>query len=111
MFDLFLDKLTGDKEYLNHFKKGADFWNEYFIDKKYGDTYVGVILDGKIKDDKKAGKYKTLMPLTRPDFHSVISLGKERFILNGKTKRFLPYFLKYSFVPGCPGANLRCCVI
>ena len=59
MFDLFLYKLTGDKEYLNHFKKGADFWNEYFIDKKYGDTYVGVFLDGKIKDDKKAGKYKT----------------------------------------------------
>ncbi|MEA1896362.1 MAG: AGE family epimerase/isomerase [Bacteroidota bacterium] len=59
MFDLFRYKLTGDKEYLDHFKKGADFWNQYFIDKKYGDTYVGVFLDGKIKDDKKAGKYKT----------------------------------------------------
>ena len=59
MFDLFLYKFTGDKEYLDHFKKGADFWNEYFIDTEYGDTYVGVFLDGKIKDDKKAGKYKT----------------------------------------------------
>jgi mannobiose 2-epimerase len=59
MFDLFLYKFTGDEEYLDHFKKGADFWNEYFIDKKYGDNYMGVFLDGKIKDDKKAGKYKT----------------------------------------------------
>ncbi|MCD4773175.1 MAG: AGE family epimerase/isomerase, partial [Bacteroidales bacterium] len=59
MFDIFLYKFTGDKKYLDHFKKGADFWNEYFIDKKYGDNYMSVFLDGKIKDDKKAGQYKT----------------------------------------------------
>jgi mannose/cellobiose epimerase-like protein (N-acyl-D-glucosamine 2-epimerase family) len=59
MFDLFLYRITNDKQYLDHFKKGADFWNKYFIDKKYGDTYVGVFLDGNIKDNNKAGKYKT----------------------------------------------------
>ena len=58
MFDIFQYKFTGDKEYLVHFKKGADFWNKYFLDKKYGDNYMGVFLDGKIKDDKKANKYK-----------------------------------------------------
>ncbi len=59
MFDLFLYKNTGDEKYLDHFKKGADFWNKYFIDNKYGDTYTGVYLDGTIKDGTKAGKYKT----------------------------------------------------
>ena len=59
MFDIFSYKFTNDKKYLAHFKKGADFWNEYFIDKEYGDNYMGVFLDGKIKDGKKAGQYKT----------------------------------------------------
>ena len=59
MFDLFLYKLSNDKQYLDHFKKGADFWNEFFIDKEHGDTYTGVFLDGTTKDDKKANRYKT----------------------------------------------------
>jgi mannobiose 2-epimerase len=59
MFNLFLYRLTDDEKYIEYFKKGAKFWNKFFIDKEYGDTFLGLYLDGKIKDSKKGGKYKT----------------------------------------------------
>ena len=59
MFDLYLYKITNDEKYIEDFKKGADFWNEYFIDKKFGGTLSGVYIDGKIKYGLKANSSKT----------------------------------------------------
>ena len=59
MFSLFQYRITNDHKYLDIFEKGAQFWNKYMIDKKYGDTYLSVYADGKPKDTKKATKYKT----------------------------------------------------
>lgn len=59
MFDLYLYRITNDKKYLEDFKKGARFWNEYFLDKEFGGTFLSIYLDGKMKDGKKAGRYKT----------------------------------------------------
>jgi len=59
MFDLILYRMTNDKKYIEYFKKGAAFWNDYIIDKEFGATFQGVYPDGKIKDDKKGGRSKT----------------------------------------------------
>ena len=59
MFSLFSYRITNDRKYIEYFRKGATFWNNYFIDKKFGATVLGIYPDGKIKDGKKAGKYKT----------------------------------------------------
>jgi mannobiose 2-epimerase len=58
MFDLCLFKGTGRKEYLKLFDLGAAFWDKYYIDREYGDTYLGVFLDGRIKDGVKANRFK-----------------------------------------------------
>lgn len=58
MFDLCLYKLTGQDDYLTLFDRGAAFWDKYYIDREYGDTYLGVLVDGRIKDSTKANRFK-----------------------------------------------------
>lgn len=59
MFDLYWHHFSGDSSYLKGFEKGASFWDRYFIDRKYGDTYTGVDSNGVVKDATKANRYKT----------------------------------------------------
>lgn len=58
MFDLCLYKLTSQEKYLTLFDRGAAFWDKYYIDREYGDTYLGVFADGRIKDGTKANRFK-----------------------------------------------------
>lgn len=58
MFQLTLYRVTGESRYLDYFRKGAQFWNSFFIDKEWGDTFLSVYLDGKRKDDTKANRFK-----------------------------------------------------
>lgn len=58
MFDLCLYKGTGREEYLSLFDRGAAFWDKFYIDREYGDTYLGVFLDGRLKDGTKANRFK-----------------------------------------------------
>ncbi|MBP6794890.1 MAG: AGE family epimerase/isomerase, partial [Saprospiraceae bacterium] len=58
MFDLYLNRIYPDQQYLNHFEKGASFWNTYFLDKVNGDTHFSVFEDGAIREDFKANRYK-----------------------------------------------------
>ncbi|MGD8780963.1 MAG: AGE family epimerase/isomerase [Ignavibacteria bacterium] len=59
MFNLFQYRVTNDNKYLGYFRKGSEFWNTNFIDKKYGDTFFEVYTKGVVKEKKKAETYKT----------------------------------------------------
>jgi len=58
MFDLCLARLYPDGGYVATFSKGAAFWDAAFLDKKRGDTYLGVTLNGDVTDDHKANQFK-----------------------------------------------------
>ncbi len=59
MTQLYLYRVTGKKQYLKRFEKGAEFWNEHFLDKEYGGTFLKVHPNGKLADGDKASKKKT----------------------------------------------------
>jgi cellobiose epimerase len=58
MFDLYLNRIYPDQQYLNHFEKGAWFWDTYFLDKANGDTHFSVFENGAIRESFKANRYK-----------------------------------------------------
>ena len=58
MFDLCLQHVRPDGNYVHSFKKGAAFWDDYFLDRKNGDTHLGVLRDGTPSDMRKANQYK-----------------------------------------------------
>jgi len=70
MFSLYLYHTTKDKEYLENFRRGAQFWDSGFMDRKFGDTYFSVDSEGKVTDATKATRFKT-------SYHSI-----EHCILN-----------------------------
>lgn len=50
---------TGGKEYLEKFRKSAQFWDKHFIDRKYGECYQSTLRDGSPMNRKKADMYKS----------------------------------------------------
>ncbi|MCE5299946.1 MAG: AGE family epimerase/isomerase [Spirochaetia bacterium] len=50
---------TGAKKYMEKFKQGAQFWDNYLIDKKYGECYNAVSRKGAPLRRKKADMYKS----------------------------------------------------
>jgi mannose/cellobiose epimerase-like protein (N-acyl-D-glucosamine 2-epimerase family) len=58
MVSLYLYKVTGDKKYLDDFKKGSDLWDRCFLDRKHGDTFFRIDSAGNMLDATKAGRYK-----------------------------------------------------
>lgn len=64
MFDLCLQHVKPDGSYTDSFRKGAAFWDSYFMDKRKGDTYLSVLQDGTPSDLRKANQYKA-------SYHSV----------------------------------------
>ncbi|MBZ5856824.1 AGE family epimerase/isomerase [Flavihumibacter profundi] len=64
MFNLYLARVYPEKDYAASFKKGAEFWDKYFLDKKNGDTYFSLMEDGHIRQSQKANQYKA-------SYHSV----------------------------------------
>ena len=64
MFDLCLQHVKPDGGYVDSFKKGAAFWDSYFMDKNNGDTHLSVLQDGTPADIRKANQYKA-------SYHSV----------------------------------------
>jgi len=59
MCSLYLYHIKGDREFLDIFKKGAEFWNRYFMDDKYGAAYLSVNINGNIDKASKAVRTKT----------------------------------------------------
>ncbi len=59
MISLYLYHVTDETRYLDDFKKGALAWDESFIDKIYGDTYLSTDSLGKGLDGTKANRFKT----------------------------------------------------
>lgn len=51
-----LYRLTGDKQYLERFKKSEVFWYKYLNDRKYGGVFTVVSPDGTLEED--GGKAK-----------------------------------------------------
>jgi mannobiose 2-epimerase len=50
---------TGEERYLEAFRKGAQYWNQNFVDEKYGGTMLRAHLDGGLADGGKAVRTKT----------------------------------------------------
>ena len=59
MYSLCSYRISGNKERLDHFIKGAEFWDSCFLDRDNGDTFTSVYLNGVAKDSTKANPYKT----------------------------------------------------
>lgn len=59
MYQLYLYRLTGVTRYLNQFRKGADFWNQHFVDREYGGSVLSTYLNGKLERGDKAVRSKT----------------------------------------------------
>lgn len=59
MLQLYAYRTTNDERYLDAFRKGAQFWNEAFVDDKYGGTVLRTTLDGAVVDGDKAVRTKT----------------------------------------------------
>lgn len=58
MFFLYLNQVTKEEKYLDSYCRSAKFWNDYMVDKEYGDTYLSVSPEGKMKEGAKANRYK-----------------------------------------------------
>lgn len=56
---LHLYHITGDRCYLDQFKKMASFWNDNFMDKKLGGVFQTISYDGTPVDVNKAMPWKT----------------------------------------------------
>lgn len=59
MFQLYLYALSGEEESLSNFKRGATFWNNNFIDKQKGGTYLSVDKQGNFINSSKGVVTKT----------------------------------------------------
>lgn len=64
MTQLYLFRMTGENEHLNQFKKGAQFWNQHFLDEEYGGVVLSTYVNGAIDRGDKAVRSKT-------SYHSV----------------------------------------
>jgi mannose/cellobiose epimerase-like protein (N-acyl-D-glucosamine 2-epimerase family) len=58
MFFLYLNQVTKEGKYLDSYSMSAKFWNDFMVDKEYGDTYLSVSPEGKVKEGTKANRYK-----------------------------------------------------
>lgn len=59
MTQLYLYRITQRKQYLNRFRKGAQFWNKAFLDEQYGGTVLKADFEGNIEKGAKAVRTKT----------------------------------------------------
>lgn len=59
MFSLISYRISKEEKCLEDFEKGSGFWNSYFMDHKYGGTYLSVYPSGEVKDSEKGNPYKT----------------------------------------------------
>lgn len=50
---------SGDKKYIEIFKKSAEFWDKYFMDKTYGECYETLLADGTPSSRVKGTMYKS----------------------------------------------------
>lgn len=58
LIQLHLYHATGDKKYLDTYKKMAAFWSNFFVDKEYGSVFMNVTADGVPKALNKAISWK-----------------------------------------------------
>lgn len=59
MVQLYQYRITGDPRHLEAFRKGAEFWNDAFIDPEYGAAYLSVFLDKRLDRGDKGVRTKT----------------------------------------------------
>jgi mannose/cellobiose epimerase-like protein (N-acyl-D-glucosamine 2-epimerase family) len=55
---LHLYHITGEQRYLDHYKKMAAFWNDCFVDEKWGGVYLNVTPSGGLQTTDKAQAWK-----------------------------------------------------
>ncbi len=58
MISLYLYKVTGDKKYIDYFKRGADLWDSKFMDYTHGDSFFRIDSAGNLLDATKATRFK-----------------------------------------------------
>ena len=59
LLQLSLYRTTGDEAALRRFRKGARFWNDHFVDARYGGTVLATTLDGQVARGQKGVRTKT----------------------------------------------------
>lgn len=59
LLQLYAYRLTGNPRYLDAFRKGAEFWNDHFVDEEYGASPTRARLTGGIADGAKGKRTKT----------------------------------------------------
>lgn len=59
MLQLYAYRVSGDDRYLDAYRKGAQFWNENFIDEELGGSPTRAHLDGYVTDGAKGKRSKT----------------------------------------------------
>jgi len=59
MLQLYAYRATDDDRYLRAFRRGAQFWNDAFVDNEHGGTVLRTTLDGTVVDSDKAVRTKT----------------------------------------------------
>lgn len=59
MMTLYYHHISGQENLLQLFNKGAKYWNDHFIDDKYGGAFLSVSIDGSIHKGQKAVRSKT----------------------------------------------------
>lgn len=56
---LYLYNITREQQYLQKFKESAYFWDNYVVDKKYGEVYPTLLPNGKPNRTQKGDRYKS----------------------------------------------------
>lgn len=59
LLQLYAYRVTGHDRYRRAFVQGARFWNDHFVDEKFGGTILRAHLDGGLADGAKAVRTKT----------------------------------------------------
>ncbi|SMO71276.1 AGE family epimerase/isomerase [Fodinibius sediminis] len=59
MLELYMYRITGDRNHLQNFQKGADFWNDHIMDKEFGGAFLKVGVEGRLVEGNKAVRSKT----------------------------------------------------
>jgi mannobiose 2-epimerase len=67
-------QLTGDPKYWKAFEIQAQFFNERFVDRQYGEVYTTLFMDGRV-DDEKVGPWKAPYHVTRAMLEIISRLG------------------------------------
>jgi mannobiose 2-epimerase len=100
---LYLYHATGDEAALRRFRKGARFWNDHFVDERYGGTVLFTTLEGEVTNGAKGVRTKTSYHAME---HALLGYLLTRWWIQGE-----PAPLHFRVADPAPGDTLRAAVV